>query len=206
MLYTDGEGDNETELQYPCQICCFILIGLLDPQRKDHLVDGQAITEGPHFIGQCFKEEPRTITSPVTKLIQRGQLENQLRLYHVDSIVSNVAVVPEFNYDGGLHPTEDYLVIQNRIQWLDYFYNFNRSNGAKFYRQLFSAYACANDDEAFGNDGSNSSDSTDNSSEEQSSDIETGSEESEEDTDDLDSSETTTTDNDESSGEYQVKK
>ena len=201
VLYTDGEGDDVMELQYPCQIHCFILIGLLDPQCNDHLVDGQAITEGPHFICQCFKEEPRTITSPVTKLIQRGKLENQLRLYHVDSIVSNVAVVPEFNYDGGLHPTEDYLVIQNRIQWLDYFYNFNRSNGDKFYPQLFSAYSCANDDEAFGNNESNRYDSSDSSSEEHSSETDTGPEESEEDTSDLDSSETTTTDNDESSGE-----
>ena len=199
VLYTDGEGDDVIELQYPCQIRCFILIGLLDPHRNDHLVDGQAITEGPHFIGQCFKEEPRTITSPVTKLIQRGKLENQLRLYHVDSIVSNVAVVPEFNYDGGLHATEDYLVIQNRIQWLDYFYSFNRSNGAKFYPQLFSAYSCANDDEAFGNDGSSSSDSSDSLSEQHSSEVDTGSEESEDDTSDIDSSETTNTDNDGSS-------
>ena len=113
----------------------------------------------------------------------------------MDSIVSNVAVVPEFNYDSGLHPTEDYLVIQNRIQWLDYFYNFNRSNGAKFFPQLFSAYSCADEDEAFGNDGSNSSGTSGSSSEEQSSATE-----SEEDISDLDSSETTTTDDDDSSG------
>ena len=28
----------------------------------------------------------------------------------MDSIVSKVAVVPEFDYDGGLQPTEEYLV------------------------------------------------------------------------------------------------
>ena len=121
MLYTDGNRDNLAEFQYPCQIRCFLSIGFLDPSLNDHLVDGQAKTEGPHFIAQCFQEEPTTITSPVTKLIQRGKLENQLHLYHVDSIVSNGAVVPEFNYDCSLQPTEDYLVIQNRIQWLDYF-------------------------------------------------------------------------------------
>ena len=112
MLYTDGDGNNLAEFQYPCQIRYFLSIRLLDPSlNNDHLVDGQAITEGPHFIGQCFQEDPTTITSPVTKLIQRGKLENQLRLCHVDSIVSNVAVVPKFNYDRGLEQTEDYLVI-----------------------------------------------------------------------------------------------
>ena len=57
----------------------------LDPNLNNHLVDGQAITEGPHFIGQSFLEEPRTITSLLTQLIQTGKLENQIRLYHVDS-------------------------------------------------------------------------------------------------------------------------
>ena len=122
MLYTDGDGDNLTEFQYPCQIRCFLLIGLLDPSHDDHLVDGQEITEGPHFIGQYFKEEPAILMSPVTKLIQRAKMENQLRLCRVNGIVSNVAVVPEFNFDGGLQPTEEYLVIRNCIQWLDYFY------------------------------------------------------------------------------------
>ena len=69
VLYTDGDGEDISELQYPCQIHCFISIGLLDPTLNGHLVDGQAITEGPHFIGQCFEEEPRTITSPVTELV-----------------------------------------------------------------------------------------------------------------------------------------
>jgi len=72
LYYTDGACQVMTywELQYPCQIhCFFISIGLLDPTLNGHLVDGQAITEGPHFIGQCFEEEPRTITSPVTELV-----------------------------------------------------------------------------------------------------------------------------------------
>ena len=112
VLYTDCEGDDILEFQYPCQIQCFLSIGLLDPTMNNHLVDGQAITKGPHFIDQCSQEEPWTITSPFTKSIQRGKLENSLRLYHMDSIVSNVAIVPKFNYDEGLQPTEDYLVIQ----------------------------------------------------------------------------------------------
>ena len=82
------------------------------------------------------------------KIDSKRKLENQLRLYHVDSIVSNDAVVPEFNYDGGLQPTEDYLVIQNRIQWLDYFYQFNSSNGTKLYPQLYTAYSYADEDKA----------------------------------------------------------
>ena len=75
MLFTDGEGDNTLKLQCPCQIECFISIGLLNPTLNYHLVDGQAITEGPQFIFQLFQEEPQTITSPATKLIQRGKLE-----------------------------------------------------------------------------------------------------------------------------------
>ena len=196
VLYTEGEGDNLTEYQYPCQIRCLLSIGLLDPSRDEHLVDGLAITEGPHFIGQCFQEEPATITSPVTKLIQRGKLENQLRLCHVDSIVSNVAVVPEFHYDGGLQPTEDYLVIQNRIQWLDYFYQFNRSNGAKSFPELFSAYSCTDQDKAFNKDESENDDNTESESEEDSSEIDTESEEdtTEDDTSDNDTSEDDTSD------------
>ena len=160
VLYANGEGDNFQQFQYPCQIRCFVSIGILDPNLKEHMVDGQPIQEGPHFIGQCFQEEPCNITCPVTKLIQRGTLEKQLRLCHVDSIVSNVAVVPEFDYDDGLHPTEDYLVIQNRIQWLDYFYQLNRTNGAKSYPQLFAAYSCSAEDEAFNKDQSSSDEDT----------------------------------------------
>ena len=134
--------------------------------------------------------------SPVTKLIQRGKLENQLRLCHVDSIVSNVAVVPEFNYDGGLQPTEDYLVIQNRIQGLHYFYRFNRSNGAKSFPELFSAYSCTDQDKAFNKDESENNDNTESESEEDSSESDTESEEdtTEEDTSDNDTSEEDTSD------------
>ena len=92
---------------------------------------------------------------------------------------------------------QDYLVIQNRIQWLDYFYNFNHSNGAKFYSQLFSAYSCADEDEAFDDNGSNSSGSSDSSSEERSSEIDT---ELEEDTIDKETSDTIYTDEEDSSG------
>ena len=78
----------------------------------------------------------------------------------MDIIVSNVAVVPEFSYDGGLQPTEEYPVIQNRIQWLDYSYRFNCSNGAKLYPQLYAAYYCADEDEAFNKDASDSDNAT----------------------------------------------
>ena len=127
--------------------------------------------------------------SRVTKLIQRETLENQLGLCHVDSIVSNVAVVPEFNYDGGLEPAEDYLVIQTRIQWLDYFYEFNRSNGAKSFPELFAAYSCTDEDEAFNKEESNNKEGTESEPEEDSSEIDT---ESAEDTSEEDTLVTTT--------------
>ena len=83
----------------------------------------------------------------------------------MDSIVSNVAVGPDFNYDGGLQTTEDDFVIQNRIQWLDYFYQFNCSNVAKLYPELFSAYSCADEDKAFNEEHSDSDDDTEMESE-----------------------------------------
>ena len=58
MLYTDGEGDDILENQYPCQICCFVSIGLLDPDLNDHLVDSQAITEGHTTLVNAFKKNP----------------------------------------------------------------------------------------------------------------------------------------------------
>ena len=86
-------------------------------------------------------------------------------MYHLYSIVSNVAVVPEFNYDGGLQTTDDYLVIQNRIQWLDYFYKFNCSIGAKPYPELFAAYFCADEDKNFIKNSSDSDDADESESE-----------------------------------------
>ena len=83
----------------------------------------------------------------------------------MDSIVSNVAVVPEFNYEDGLQQTEEYLVIQNRIQWLDYFYQFNCFNGTKLYPELFSAYSCADEDKAFNKEESGGDDDTESESE-----------------------------------------
>ena len=111
---------------------------MLDPNRDEHLVDGLAITKGPHFIGQCFQEEPATI-------------------------------------------------------WLDYFYQFNRSNGAKLFPELFSAYSCTDQDEAFNKDESENDDNTESESEEDSFEIET---ESEEDTTEEDTSENDTNEED----------
>jgi len=97
----------------------------------------------------------------------------------LDSIVSNVVVVPEFNCDGGLQPTEDYRDIQNKIQWLDYFCKFNGSNGSKLYMypQLYAAYSCAEEGEAFDNDETGSGDVQETESKEKSSDLDTDDEE-----------------------------
>ena len=72
----------------------------------------------------------------------------------------------------------------------------NRSNGAKSFPELFSAYSCTDQDEAFNKDESENDDNTESESEEDSSEIDTESEEdtTEEDTSDNDTSEEDTSD------------
>ena len=88
------------------------------------------------------------------------------------------------------------LLFKTVFQWLDYFYRFNRSNGAKSFPELFSAYSCTDQDEAFNKDESENDDNTESQSEEDSSESDTESKEdtTEEDTTDIDTSEDDTSD------------
>ena len=133
------------EMEIPCQILCFIHVGDLDVVRQ-HYVGGYEVTSGPHAVVRRFTSEPSIIAFPSTEFIQRGSFLDELYLYSIDSIVSNVAVVPEL--DANLNPTNCWLYIQNRKQWLDCFYIQNKSMSRKTLHSLYDEHDMSSESES----------------------------------------------------------
>ena len=133
------------EMEIPCQILCFIHVGDLDDVQQ-HYVGGYEVTSGPYAVVRRFVSEPSIIGFPSTEFIQRGSFLDELYIYSIDSIVSNVAVVPEL--DTNLNPTNCWLCIQNRKQWLDYFYIQNKSMSRKTLHSLYDEHVMSSESES----------------------------------------------------------
>ena len=71
---------------------------------------------------------------------------DDLFLYETDTIISDIAVVPELDEDG--RPGLDFLAITNRTGWLEYFGRKNRSMINISYEQLYDDCTLTDDEES----------------------------------------------------------
>eukprot|EP00536_Pseudo-nitzschia_multiseries_P015240 jgi/Psemu1/311884/fgenesh1_kg.845_\ len=87
-----------------------------------------------YAVARRFQDVPKKTASAFVK---RGRLMNSLYLFHVDTIHSELAVVPEQGKDGSITNC-DWLVISNRISWLDFFESKNAATPPS-YECLYNA-------------------------------------------------------------------
>eukprot|EP00536_Pseudo-nitzschia_multiseries_P013417 jgi/Psemu1/35201/gm1.35201_g len=104
--------------EIPCHILCFLkLYNLKEPYS--FVSEYQIANKGIYAVVTKFKSTP---TPTALSFVTRGELDkNSLFLFHVDSILSDVAVVPQLNAMGTLQ-TNSYLVVSNQRAWLDEFH------------------------------------------------------------------------------------
>ena len=102
----------------PCQILCFIeLNDNLDLKVPLKVVQGYNIdSDGQYAVVRRFSDVPTRVRK--STIVSKGQLENKLYLFSCDSIVSEVAVVPDISE---LTINDRFMVIENRSVWLDKF-------------------------------------------------------------------------------------
>ena len=160
------------DMQIPCQLLCFIV--LTDLKNGSNIVQGYEIqSPGSYAIVRRMTTAPKNI--PDCNFVTRGRLMDDLFLYETDTIISDIAVVPDLDEDG--RPGLDFLAITNRTGWLDYFRRKNRSMNSISYDELYddctltddeasdSMDCCeTSDEENLTNDTSSSSSSSDESS------------------------------------------
>ena len=105
------------EKHIPCQILCFLLL----PELKQAIsnVEGYVIdTPGAYAIVRRFHDEPKSLTNPSSGIVQEGTLMNKLFLFPCDSILSDIAVLPNITT---IESSDRFLVIANRHFWLELF-------------------------------------------------------------------------------------
>eukprot|EP00536_Pseudo-nitzschia_multiseries_P013058 jgi/Psemu1/33977/gm1.33977_g len=87
-----------------------------------------------------FQDE---LNKTASEFVQHGCLMNSLYLFHVDTIHSELAVVPEEGKDGCITNC-DWIVVFNRILWLDFFESKNATTPPS-YKSLYNACTLKND-------------------------------------------------------------
>eukprot|EP00536_Pseudo-nitzschia_multiseries_P018097 jgi/Psemu1/315476/fgenesh1_kg.2153_\ len=111
----DFDLNNNPKL-IPCHLLCFLTVQNLKHPYSS--IGGYPIdTNGMYAVARRFQDEPKKTAS---EFVKRGRLMNSLYLFLVDTIHSELAVVPEKGKDSCITNC-DWLVISNRISWLDFF-------------------------------------------------------------------------------------
>eukprot|EP00536_Pseudo-nitzschia_multiseries_P012587 jgi/Psemu1/32580/gm1.32580_g len=93
-----------------------------------------------YTVAHRFQDEPKKTAS---EFVKRGRLMNSLYLFHVDTIHSELAVVPEEGKDGCITNC-DWLMISNRISWHDFFESKNATTPLS-YECLYKACTLQDD-------------------------------------------------------------
>eukprot|EP00536_Pseudo-nitzschia_multiseries_P011769 jgi/Psemu1/29889/gm1.29889_g len=115
LMKLDFDLNNNPKL-IPCHLLCLLTVQNLKQPYSS--IGGYPIdTNGMHAIVHRFQDEPKKTAS---EFVKRGCLVNFLYLFHVNTIHSELAVVPEQGKDGCITNC-DWLVILNRISWLELF-------------------------------------------------------------------------------------
>jgi hypothetical protein len=130
----------DSDLSLPCQILCFLhLQNLTQPHLK---INGVSLDgDGQYAVVRCFKSAPCGIREahtlpgededlPYCRIVQWGELDSQIYLVSVESIVKPVAVVPNIpisnlknpnDLNPAVDPKGGYFVISNQDEWGEIF-------------------------------------------------------------------------------------
>eukprot|EP00536_Pseudo-nitzschia_multiseries_P014900 jgi/Psemu1/40496/gm1.40496_g len=134
LMKLDFDLNNNPKL-IPCQLLFFLTIQNL--KHPYSTIGGYPIDTNRMYAVACrFQDEPKETAS---EFVKHGCLMNFLYLFHVDTIHSELAVVPDKGKDGCITNCE-WLVISNRILRLDFFENKNTTTPLS-YKSLYNA-AC----------------------------------------------------------------
>ena len=77
--------------------------------------------------------------STSSHFVKSGYLDNTLYLFNTDTILSELAVVPELDENAEPVNNGRWLVVHNRLQWLEFFEKRNNSMTYTTYESLYSA-------------------------------------------------------------------
>ena len=110
---------NDEEMIVPGQVVCFLKLREGD---KTPAGVGVGAKGGVYAVVRSFKEETK---KTVSNFVSRGQLDGCLdgckfELYDTETIVSEIAVVPDLSENRNEEPTE-WLVVKRRAEWLRFF-------------------------------------------------------------------------------------
>ena len=116
----------EEDQPIPCEILCFLKLETVKPNQT--LENYDVSDPGLYAVVRRFKKEATSeYTGLRSNFIQKGYLDNKLFLFPCESILGEVAVVPDIatRSDGGELTTSSsgasFLVVRNREYWLDWF-------------------------------------------------------------------------------------
>ena len=138
--------------EIPCHIMCFLELYNLK-QPYSFVSEYEIADEGIYAVVTKFKSTPLPTAS---SFVTRGEVDdNSLFLFHVDSILSDVAVVPELDAIGTLQ-SNSYLVVSNRRAWLDEFHKTTSSLPNE--EALYSQCTIVEEDSDNNDDATNSGD------------------------------------------------
>eukprot|EP00536_Pseudo-nitzschia_multiseries_P005299 jgi/Psemu1/303278/fgenesh1_kg.98_\ len=108
LMKLDSDLNNNPKL-IPCHLVCFLTVQSL--KQPFSSIGGYPIdTNGMYAVARRFQDVPKKTAS---EFVKRGRLMNSLYLFHVDTIHSELAVVPEQGKDGCITNCCDWLVISN---------------------------------------------------------------------------------------------
>jgi len=117
----------------PCQILCFVQLN--DLSIPYGTVSGFYIdSPGTYCIVRRFETTPTT--GRYSQFTRSGKLKSDLYLFSTESILSEVAVIPDVMCNGGLD--ESFFVIANRDSWLTKFYNSMERIDGKTFGELYA--------------------------------------------------------------------
>ena len=106
---------NSDEITVPGQIMCFLKLREGDKTPAGGVVGSGG---GVYAVVRSFKEEPK---KTVSNFVHRGQLDgSRFELYDTETIVSELAVVPNLSENRDEEPTE-WLVVKRRAEWQQFF-------------------------------------------------------------------------------------
>eukprot|EP00536_Pseudo-nitzschia_multiseries_P013198 jgi/Psemu1/309684/fgenesh1_kg.546_\ len=123
LMKLDFDLNNNPKI-IPCHLLC--LLTVQDLKQPYSSIGGYPIdTNRMYAVARRFQDVPKKTAS---EFVKRGRLMNSLYLFHVNTIHSELAVVPEQGTSGCLTNC-DWLVILNRISWLEFFESKNAATG-----------------------------------------------------------------------------
>ena len=128
--YFDAEekdqSNPEKDGSIPCEILCFLQLETVKPNQSVQNYD--VCDSGLYAVVRRFRKEPSSNYSGLhSNFVKKGNLDNKLFLFPCESILGEVAVVPDLatrSQFGQLTTSASgasFFVVRNREYWLEWF-------------------------------------------------------------------------------------